>query len=77
ATVYQVSTNGTITGTTALSGASGCKQFAITGNRTTQRLTCPNSTGGNITIYKYPAGGEPMQTLTGTFTKPFAVVFSN
>jgi hypothetical protein len=75
--IYQVSTSGTVTGTTQLSGADGCYQFAIQVNTKTQRVTCPNSSGANVTKYDYPAGGNPVVTIKGKFAEPFAAVYSN
>jgi hypothetical protein len=75
--IYQVASDGTVTGTTQLSGADGCNQFVIEGNTTTQRVTCPNSAGANVTKYPYPAGGDPVVTISGPFASPFAVVYSN
>jgi hypothetical protein len=75
--IYQVSPTGTVTGTTQLANANGCYQFAIQGNTKTQRVTCPNSTGDNLTKYVYPAGGSPVVTIKGKFEAPFAAVYSN
>jgi hypothetical protein len=75
--IYQVGANGTVTGTTQLSNANGCNQFAIQGNATKQRVTCPNSGGANVTKYNYPAGGSPVVTIKGKFAQPFAAVYSN
>jgi hypothetical protein len=74
-TVYQLAKDGTVTGATSLAGASGCMQFAIQGSKKGEALTCPNSTGANVTKYKYPAGGKPTKTITG-FTEPYAAVYS-
>jgi hypothetical protein len=79
-TVYQVALSGTtarITGTTQLANANGCYQFAIQGNAKTQRVTCPNTSGANVTKYAYPAGGNPVVTIKGKFSRPFAAVYSN
>jgi len=75
--IYQVSASGTVTGTTQLSNANGCYQFAIQGNAQSTRVTCPNSTGANVTKYNYPAGGSPVVTIKGKFAQPFAAVYSN
>jgi hypothetical protein len=75
--IYQVSASGTVTGTTQLSNANGCYQFAIQGNAKSTRVTCPNSTGANVTKYNYPAGGSPVVTIKGKFAQPFAAVYSN
>lgn len=75
--IYQVGSDGTVTGKTQLSGAAGCSQFAIAGNGKYARVTCPNSESANVTKYKYPAGGAPLVTLSGPFAKPFAAVYSN
>ena len=75
--IYQVSPSGAVTGTTQLSNAKGCTQFAIVGNAKSQRVTCPNSGGANVTKYNYPAGGSPVVTIKGKFAQPFAAVYSN
>ncbi|HEY3675820.1 MAG TPA: hypothetical protein VGK84_07475 [Candidatus Tumulicola sp.] len=74
-TVYQLAKNGTVTGTTTLTGASQCEQFAIQGNAKAQVLTCPNLSGASVTKYKYPAGGKPTKTITG-LSEPYAAVYS-
>lgn len=75
--VYQLASDGTVTGTTQLTGADGCMQFAIVGDNASARVTCPNSGGANVTKYKYPAGGNPVVTISGQFKEPFAAVYSN
>jgi hypothetical protein len=75
-TIYQIAPDGTVTGSTQLSSADDCNQFAISGNLKHARVTCPNG-GGNVTKYKYPAGGTPLVTLSGPFKAPFAAVYSN
>jgi len=75
-TIYQIAPDGTVTGSTQLSGANDCGQFAISGNLKYARVTCPNRSG-NVTKYKYPAGGVPIVTLSGPFSTPFAAVYSN
>jgi hypothetical protein len=75
-TIYQIAPDDTVTGSTQLSGADFCEQFAISGNLKYARVTCPNL-GGNVTKYKYPAGGNPIVTLSGPFSQPFAAVYSN
>ena len=66
-----------MTGTTQLSQANGCNQFAIAGNTKSARVTCPNDDGANVTKYDYPAGGDPVVTIKGKFARPFAAVYSN
>ncbi len=75
--IYQVAADGTVTGTTQLSQANGCNQFAIAGNTKSARVTCPNDDGANVTKYDYPAGGDPVVTIKGKFARPFAAVYSN
>jgi hypothetical protein len=75
-TIYQVSPNGKVNGTTLLSGANDCHQFTIQGNPKLQRLTCPNLDGKSVTKYNYPAGGAPVATIKGKFSRPFAAVYS-
>jgi hypothetical protein len=77
-TIYQLSVSGTIgtvTGTTQLAKAGDCNQFAIQGTPASARITCPNLTGGNVTKYKYPAGGDPVETIK-KLGRPFAAVYS-
>jgi hypothetical protein len=75
-TIYQIAPDGTVIGSTQLSHSNDCNQFAINGNARYARITCPNL-GGNVTKYKYPAGGKPIVTLSGPFGIPFAAVYSN
>jgi hypothetical protein len=75
--IYQVAADGTVTGTTQLSRANGCNQFAIRGNVKLTSVTCPNYIGGNLTKYAYPAGGNPVVTFKGKLKRPFAAVYSN
>jgi hypothetical protein len=75
-TIYQVSTNGMVTGATQLADAHGCDQFEIIGASATQSILCPSQRKGTITTYLYPAGGSPVQTVGAPFTKPHAIVYS-
>ncbi len=63
-------------GTREKPNANGCNQFAIVGNAKSQRVTCPNSGGANVTKYNYPARGSPVVTIKGKFAQPFAAVAS-
>ena len=75
-TIYRLAPDGTVTGSTNLSKADDCTQFAISGNLKYARVTCPNL-GGNVTKYQYPAGGNPVVTISGQFSEPYAAVYSN
>jgi hypothetical protein len=70
AVIYQATENGTITGSTPLSGASDCVQFFIRGNA----VVCPDAGDGDIETYSYPSGGSPIQVITGLVSPTGAVV---
>jgi hypothetical protein len=57
-------TSCTLKRTVSLSGSSDCDQTWI-GNRV---VFCPDAGNGDVEVYKYPAGGSPIATLTGTAT---------
>jgi hypothetical protein len=57
-------TSCTLKRTVSLSGSSDCDQTWI-GNGV---AFCPDAGNGDIEVYKYPAGGSPIATLTGTAT---------
>ena len=70
AVIYQATETGTITGSTPLSGAVDCVQFFIRGNA----VVCPDAGDGGIETYPYPAGGSPIQVITGLVSPTGAVV---
>jgi hypothetical protein len=57
-------------GTVALTGSSDCVQTWITKTI----VYCPDAANDNATVYKYPAGGSPIATLTGSFDLPIGAV---
>ena len=75
--IYQVGADGTVIGTTQLSQANGCNQFAIVREYEVRACDLPNFDGANVTKYDYPAGGDPVVTIKGKFARPFAAVYGN
>lgn len=68
---YTVSgTTATLQGTVSLSGSSDCVQTSIT----TALVYCPDAGNVDVEVYKYPAGGSPVATLTGSFFEPIGAV---
>jgi hypothetical protein len=65
-------TSCTLERTVSLSGSSDCDQTWI-GNGV---AFCPDAGNGDVEVYKYPAGGSPIATLTGTagFAEVLAIV---
>ncbi|MGA9419276.1 MAG: hypothetical protein WBV40_09005 [Candidatus Cybelea sp.] len=65
-------TSCTLERTVSLSGSSDCDQTWI-GNGV---AFCPDAGNGDVEVYKYPAGGSPIATLTGTsgFASLLAIV---
>jgi DNA-binding beta-propeller fold protein YncE len=70
--IYQT-TDGTVTGTTALKKGCNVEQFFIDGGQ----LIAPSYCGSKsaVLVYNYPAGGAPVKTVTG-FTYAFGAVVS-
>jgi len=72
--IYQYTQSGTaltLFGTVAYTGATDCVQTWITKGA----FICPDAgTNNNGLEYKYPAGGAPTKTLTGTFDTPIGSV---
>jgi hypothetical protein len=69
AAIYQYTVKGstaTLKGTTSLSGTSDCVQTWIAG----KIVYCPDAGNENATVFKYPAGGSAVATLTGSFDLP-------
>jgi hypothetical protein len=69
AIVYRITDSGVVAGETTLSGA-GCMSYEIWKTY----VICASS-NGNVPIYKYPAGGRPIETV-GASTNPFQAVIS-
>ena len=70
AIVYRITSHGTVTGSTTLAGAYSCPSYEIWKTW----IICASS-NGNVPIYKYPRGGNPVATI-GASTGPFQVVIS-
>jgi hypothetical protein len=70
AVVYEATEAGTVTGSVPLDGSSDCVDFFIGG----RALICPDAGNGDIEIYKYPAGGSPIQVTTGLIAPTGAAV---
>jgi hypothetical protein len=67
---YTVSrTTATLKNTVQLSGASDCAQTWIV----TGLLYCGDAGNNDAEVYRYPAGGSPIATLTGNINLPFGV----
>jgi hypothetical protein len=60
----------TLKQTVSLTGASDCSQTWIAKGY----VICPDAGNNNVAIYKYPAGGSAIATLTGSFSSPLGVV---
>jgi hypothetical protein len=61
----------TVVGTTPLSDSSDPVQCAIYG----KRITCADAGNAQLAMYKYPAGGQPIKTVTGLY-EPTGIVLS-
>jgi hypothetical protein len=67
---YSVSgTNATLKNTVQLSGAGDCAQTWIVKGL----LYCGDAGNGDGEVFKYPAGGSPTATFTGSFDLPLGV----
>ncbi|HEY6485011.1 MAG TPA: hypothetical protein VIX83_01340 [Candidatus Cybelea sp.] len=67
--IYQYTVKGstaTLKGTVSLSGTSDCVQTWIAG----KLVYCPDAGNENGTVFKYPAGGSAVATLSGSFDLP-------
>ncbi|HVR46760.1 MAG TPA: hypothetical protein VMT95_09045 [Candidatus Binatia bacterium] len=74
--VYRISSGGKVTGSTQLQQSTDCVETFIYG----KRVICPNAYnggGGSVLIYPYPAGGNPLETITGFPSTPSSAVVSN
>jgi hypothetical protein len=81
-TVYRVdTTNGKVLGSTKLEGANYVDQFWINGSASTRkkakraRVLAPSQSGGSLALYKYPAGGSAVWSVS--VQEPFGVTVSN
>ena len=70
AIIYRITDQGVVTGETTLAGRFSCTSYEIW-----KTYAICASGDGNVPIYKYPAGGSPIETV-GAFTNPFQVVIS-
>jgi hypothetical protein len=71
--IYQYTVSGTtatLEGTVSLNGSSDCVQTWIAKSV----VFCPDAGNEDVEVYKYPAGGSPIATLTGSFYLPLAAV---
>ncbi|MGA7355612.1 MAG: hypothetical protein WA431_15370 [Candidatus Cybelea sp.] len=71
--IYQYTVSGTTAtfeGAVSLSGSADCVQTWIAKTI----VFCPDAGNDDTTVYKYPAGGYPIATLTGSFYLPLAAV---
>jgi hypothetical protein len=69
--IYRISTNGKLIGQLTLDKSSDVGRFWIQG----ATLVGPNAGSTTVMLWKYPAGGAPIKTLTG-FTQPTAATVS-
>ena len=72
--IYRVAIEGssvTTLGTTVLRRTRSLAQYAIANGR----LAAASFRGANVALWRYPAGGAPLQTL-GDLGEPFGVTFS-
>jgi hypothetical protein len=68
---YTVSgTTATLKNTVQFTGAADCAQTWIVKGL----LYCGDAGNGDGEVFKYPAGGSPIATLTGAFDVPLGVV---
>ena len=68
---YTVSgTQATLEGTVSLKGSSDCVETWIAKTI----VFCPDAGLNEVLIYRYPAGGTPIATLTGPFDLPMGAV---
>ena len=70
--VYRMYEDGHVIGKSVLNGSADCVQYFIYSSS----LVCPNASGPNAVIYKYPAGGDPTKTLPGSFSLPIGAVIT-
>jgi hypothetical protein len=70
--IYQYTVSGTtatLKNTVQLTGASDCAQSWIVKGI----VYCADAGNGNAEVFKYPAGGSPIATFTGSFDFPLGV----
>lgn len=71
--IYQYSVSGTtarLKGTVSLNESSDCVQTWIA----QPIVLCPDAGNDDVEVYKYPAGGNPIAMLTGSFDRPIGAV---
>ncbi len=71
--IYQYTVSGdvaTLEGTVDLNGTSDCVQTWIA----KKLVYCPDAGYENATVFKYPAGGSALATLSGSFDLPIGAV---
>jgi hypothetical protein len=71
--IYQYTVSGdvaTLEGTVDLNGTSDCVQTWIA----KKLVYCPDAGNENATVFKYPAGGSAVATLSGSFDLPIGAV---
>jgi hypothetical protein len=71
--IYQYTVSGdvaTLEGTVDLNGTSDCVQTWIA----KKLVYCPDAGNENATVFKYPAGGSAIATLSGSFDLPIGAV---
>ncbi|HEY2476091.1 MAG TPA: hypothetical protein VGI19_14985 [Candidatus Cybelea sp.] len=69
AIVYRVSQKGAVTGSTQLSGAYSCVSYEIWKTS----MFCASS-NGDVPVYRYPVGGDPIATIGASLSAFQAVV---
>lgn len=70
AIVYRITDDGAVTGETTLVGASNCASYEIW-----KAFVICASGNGNVPVYRYPAGGNAVETVAAS-TSAFQVVIS-
>jgi hypothetical protein len=79
--IYRLKVKGStasVSGVTKLLDGHGVEQFTISnyGGRRNAILIGPNSANGTVGIWRYPAGGKPLQTITENIDGAFGSVIS-
>lgn len=75
AVVYQITADGTVTGSTSVN-SEVCAQYFITGSGAKRRLICPNFRGPSVDVYDYPAGGTRVDHIKAGLEFPFGSAIS-
>lgn len=79
AVIYRATSSGTVIGTVTLSGGNYVNQFWLSGSARGKKAkhdtaVAPSQDGSSTGIYKYPAGGAPVATIT--VEEPFGAAVS-